>query len=84
MARRKKAAKPRRKHPLYADSAIPPDHRGARRCKRCGLMAVPGDARHTGGDEDDFPPDPLPPTPPAAREREDRMLGETDQRQGAA
>lgn len=75
MARRKPKPKPRRKHPLYADSAIPPDHRGARRCKRCGLMGVPGDARHSG--EDDFPPDPMPPTPEDVRKREARMLGES-------
>lgn len=76
MARRRarKATTPRRKHPLKADKTLGQDILGNQWCTRCNHMGRPGDARHTG--DDDFPPDPMPATPPAAREIEDRMLGE--------
>jgi hypothetical protein len=74
MARRKPKAQPRRKHPLKADKSIGTDQLGNQWCTRCKHMGKPGDLRHSG--EDDFPPDPMPPTPQAAKEREARMLGE--------
>lgn len=75
MARRKPKPQPRRKHAIKADKSIGTDHAGNQWCVRCKHMGKPGDSRHSG--EDDFPPDPMPATPEAVKEREARMLGES-------
>lgn len=55
------------RHPLLEDGDIPADHRGRRRCRRCGVLGEPGDQRHS----DEFPE-----TPEAAKEIDERILGE--------
>jgi hypothetical protein len=63
--RRRQPKRTLRKHPFYADSEIPADHRGDRRCRRCGVMGRPGDQRRT----EEFPPVPV-------EDETDRITGE--------
>lgn len=67
MAVKKAVPQPPRKHALLEDGGIPADHRGRRRCRRCGVLGEPGDVRHT----DEFPDVP-------AEDVSDRILGESE------
>jgi hypothetical protein len=70
MARRKPRRPRVRNCRFWADSEIPPDHNGKRRCRRCGVMGKPGDQHHPS----DFDLEDLPETP--LEDVTDRILGE--------